>query len=104
MMQCNLFADDPVLLCAPYKVRTPVSVDDFRQFVSALEDTDVEVTNANFRGLSLLCEEFRFAALSERLSTTLKCSCVSLRWSSVFRGTTLSLRRCDKKKAQWQRR
>jgi hypothetical protein len=33
-----------------------------------LADKDVEVTNANFDGLSLLCDEFRFAALCERLS------------------------------------
>jgi hypothetical protein len=44
------------------------SVDDFRQFVSALEDKDVEMTNANFGDLSLLYDEFLFAALSERLS------------------------------------
>jgi hypothetical protein len=49
-------------------VRAPVSVEDFRQFVSALEDQDVEVTNANFGGLSLLSDEFRFESLSERLS------------------------------------
>jgi hypothetical protein len=49
-------------------VRTSVSVDDFCQFFSAPEDTDVEVMNAHFRDLSLLREEFRFAALSERLS------------------------------------
>jgi hypothetical protein len=48
--------------------RVLVSIDDFHQFVSLLENQDVEVTNANFGGLSLLCDEFRFAALSERLS------------------------------------
>jgi hypothetical protein len=49
-------------------VRAPVSVDDFHLFVSALEDKDVEKTNANFGRLSLLCDEFHFASLSERLS------------------------------------
>jgi hypothetical protein len=68
VMKCNLFADDPVLAGAPYIVRAPVSVDDFRQFVLALEDKAIEVTNVNFSRLSLLCNEFRFAALSERLS------------------------------------
>jgi hypothetical protein len=68
VLKCNLFADDPKLARTPYSVRAPVSVDDFRQFVLALEDQDVEVTNMNFGGLSLLCDEFRFAALSERLS------------------------------------
>jgi hypothetical protein len=69
VMKCKLFADDSALAGAPYSVRAPVSVDDFRPFVSVLKDKDVEVTNANFDGFSLLCEEFRFTALSERLST-----------------------------------
>jgi hypothetical protein len=69
VMKCNRFAEDPRLLCAPYTVRAPVSVDDFRQFVLALEDKDVEVTNANFVGLSLLCDDFGFVSLSERLLT-----------------------------------
>jgi hypothetical protein len=68
VLKCNLFADNPVLAGAPYSVRAPVSVDDFRQFVLALEDKDVEVTNANFGALSLLCDEFRFFGLYERLS------------------------------------
>jgi hypothetical protein len=68
MMKCHLFADNAVLAGAPYSVRAPVSVDDFRQFVSALEGNDVEVTNSNFGSLSLLCDEFCFFGLSERLS------------------------------------
>jgi hypothetical protein len=66
--ECRLFTDNLMLVGAPYSVRAPVSVDDFRLFVSALEDKPVEVTNSNFGGLSLLCDEFGFAALSERLS------------------------------------
>jgi hypothetical protein len=68
VLKYNLFADDPMLARAPYSVRAPVSIHDFRQFVSALTDKDVEVTNRNFGGLSLLSDEFRFEALSERLS------------------------------------
>jgi hypothetical protein len=67
-MKCNPFTDSPLLAGAPCSVRAPVSIDDFSQFVSMLEDKDVEVTNANIDGLSLLCDEFRFTALSERLS------------------------------------
>jgi hypothetical protein len=78
MIKCNLFIDDPVLAAAPYSVRAPVSVDDFRQFVWALEGQNVEVTNANIGGLSLLCDEFRFEALSELLS--------AFRQSAEFRG------------------
>jgi hypothetical protein len=58
-------------------VRAPVSVAEFRLFVSALKSEDVVVTNANFSGLSLLCDEFRFESLSERLS--------AFRQSAVFK-------------------
>jgi hypothetical protein len=67
VMKCNLFADDPMLAGAPYSVQAPVSVDNFHQFVSALANQPVAVTVAHFGGLSLLCDEFRFTALSERL-------------------------------------
>jgi hypothetical protein len=65
MMKSNLFIDDLMLT-------GPVSVDDFHQFVSVVGNQDVEVTNANIGGLSLLCDEFRFEALSERLSASFK--------------------------------
>jgi hypothetical protein len=52
--------DDSVFAASPHSVREPVSGDDFRQFVLALEDTNVEVTNANFRGFSLLCDKVGF--------------------------------------------
>jgi hypothetical protein len=64
----TLLMDDPAL--APFRcsVRAAVSVDDFCHLVLALEDKSVEVTNANFGSLSLLCDEFGFVVLSERLS------------------------------------
>jgi hypothetical protein len=43
-------------------------VSDFREFVSALEDTTVKVTNNNFRGLTQLCEEFHFQDLAGQVS------------------------------------
>jgi hypothetical protein len=43
-------------------------VSDFQAFVSALKGTTVTVTNNNFKGLSKLCEEFRFRDLSTQLS------------------------------------
>jgi hypothetical protein len=64
VLKCNLFADDPVLAVGRYSVRAAVSVDDFRLFVLALKDNEVEVTNGNFGGLSLLCDEFGFVSLS----------------------------------------
>jgi hypothetical protein len=68
MLKCIIFTDDPVLTGVPYSVRAPVSVDDFRQFIFALEGKDTEVRNVNFGGLSVLCDEFRFNGLSESLS------------------------------------
>jgi hypothetical protein len=46
----------------------PVSVDDFRQFILAADNQEVEVTNASFGGFSLLYDEFLFENLSGRLS------------------------------------
>jgi hypothetical protein len=43
-----LFPGDPVLVNAPCAPWASVSVEDFRQVVSALEDKYVEVTKANF--------------------------------------------------------
>jgi hypothetical protein len=47
VLKCKLFADDPTLLATPYALKSSVSVDDFRQFVSALEGDAVAVTNKN---------------------------------------------------------
>jgi hypothetical protein len=52
----------------PDAVSGPFSIDDFCQFVSALEDEQVQITNANFGSLCLLCDEFGFFGFSERLS------------------------------------
>jgi hypothetical protein len=60
LREWNLFGDALLLLNAPYAVWTPVSVDDFRQFVLALEGKDVEATKADIGGLFLLCDEFGF--------------------------------------------
>jgi hypothetical protein len=44
-----------------------VSLADFSAFVSALEGNDVKITTDNFKGLSLLCDEFHFHDLSAAL-------------------------------------
>jgi hypothetical protein len=49
-------------------VRSPASIGAFRQFVSALEDKTIEVTNADIGSLCLLRDEFWFMTLSERFS------------------------------------
>jgi hypothetical protein len=66
--QCDLFGDDPGLAAVPCHLKSRVSVSDFQEFVSALEDTTVKVTNNNVKGLSRLCEEFGFRDLSAQLS------------------------------------
>jgi hypothetical protein len=45
-----------------------VTLSDFRTFVTALEGASVSITTDNIGGLTRLCEEFQFGALSERLS------------------------------------
>jgi hypothetical protein len=66
--KCVVFTDNPSLTASPYTVRSQVSVADFTEFVSALEGKAVKITNDNFRGLSALCAEFRFADLAASLS------------------------------------
>jgi hypothetical protein len=66
--KCDLFGGDPGLTAFPYHLKSQICVSDFREFVSALKGTTVKVTNNNFRGLSQLCEEFRFRDLDGPLS------------------------------------
>ena len=63
--KCTLFKDR---LVSPYAVKSSISIEVFREFVSSLEGKNVAITTANFAGLSLLCEEFGFSGLSARLS------------------------------------
>jgi hypothetical protein len=65
---CNLFKDNPALAASPYTPKSLVSLDDFRDFASALNGKAVTITNKNFRGLLQLCEEFRFHGLAAQLS------------------------------------
>jgi hypothetical protein len=58
LWECNLFGGAFLLPNAPYAVLAPVSVDGFRSFVLALEEKDVEVTNANIGCLFVFCDEF----------------------------------------------
>jgi hypothetical protein len=54
MMKCTLFQQKPALLIAPYKLRSTVPLTLFRQFVSAVEGNAIEITSANFSGLTQL--------------------------------------------------
>jgi hypothetical protein len=66
--KCTVFQKNPTLLEAPYSLRSKVPLTLFRQFVSALEGNAIEITSANFSGLSRLCEEFGFEGLRAKLS------------------------------------
>jgi hypothetical protein len=52
---------------APYAIGASVPLEVFRAFASVLEDVAVEIAYAKFAGLPLLCAEFGFEALAERL-------------------------------------
>jgi hypothetical protein len=77
--------DDSVFAASPHSVRAAVSVDDFRQFVFALEDTNVEVMNANFRCFSSLCDKvgFEFSPSVFRRFDRLQISGKRQRWTTV---------------------
>jgi hypothetical protein len=66
--QCTLFAGDPALAAPPYTVRASVPLSLFRDFVAALEGEAIQITNGTVGGLSLLCAEFGFQALTAKLS------------------------------------
>jgi hypothetical protein len=53
---------------APYSIHSFVPIEVFRDFISALDDGVIEITNSNCIGLSLLCAEFGFEALAARVS------------------------------------
>jgi hypothetical protein len=53
--KCNLFQRNIGLAALPYKIRSPVPLEVFQQFVLALEGNVVVITDANLSGLFLLC-------------------------------------------------
>jgi hypothetical protein len=64
----TLFQQNKALLASPYKPPSTVPLTLFRQFGSALEGNAIEITSANFSGLTQLCEEFGFEELRAKLS------------------------------------
>jgi hypothetical protein len=68
ILKCTVFKSNLALLSAPYAVKSSVSLEVFREFLSALDGFAVAIGSANFAGLSLLCAEFGFEGLRERLS------------------------------------
>jgi small GTP-binding protein len=69
---CARFQQDPNLCDRPYTVQSKVRLEDFRDFVAALEERPMVIAPKNFPGLFRLCDEFGFELLSERLSEFLR--------------------------------
>jgi hypothetical protein len=57
MAQCSLFQTQETLPTIRSKVRSSVLVAIFRQFVSKLEGSVVEITDGNFTTIFRLCKE-----------------------------------------------
>jgi hypothetical protein len=66
--KCSLFQKNQTLAATPYRIKSLVTLPDFREFVSALEGKEVEITDTNFPGLQRLCEEFGFSEFAAKLS------------------------------------
>jgi hypothetical protein len=67
MATCHLFRNTPSLVRTPYSVVSHVSIDVFRQFLSAIQDDHVLLTTENDSELFQLCEEFDFKSLHARV-------------------------------------
>jgi hypothetical protein len=63
--KCHLFQAKPELLGKPYRVESGVSSDSLRVFVGAIGGAAVEISDANVRDLSQLCDEFKFTELAK---------------------------------------
>jgi hypothetical protein len=66
--KCMRFRDNFALLARPYQVQSDVSIDVLRAFVSAIEGGRVDITDANFQPLFLLCKEFGFDGFAMQFS------------------------------------
>jgi hypothetical protein len=67
--KCDLFRNDLTLVVSPYNIKSSVFVEDFREFVSAIEDRPIKITVSNISGLSLLSKEFGFESLTENFQS-----------------------------------
>jgi hypothetical protein len=63
--KCGLFQTKPELLGKPYKVESTVSVDSLQVFAGAIGGAVAEISDANVRDLSRLCDEFQFVELAK---------------------------------------
>jgi hypothetical protein len=68
MVKCGLFQTKPQLLSKPYRVESRVLLDSLRVFVGALGDVVPEISDANARNLSQLCDKFKFDELAKTVA------------------------------------
>jgi hypothetical protein len=78
ILKCKLFKEHLALVAAPYSLKCVVPIHVFHDFVSALENKIIQITNENYHHLTLLCEEFGFEDFSEHLN--------EFQQSSAFKG------------------
>jgi hypothetical protein len=67
-MKYDLFKTNPGLAITPSRVESWVSLEDFRNFISVLEDKSITINDMNFLGLLQLSEEFGFQVLLIKFS------------------------------------
>jgi hypothetical protein len=63
----------------------------FREFLAALEGTEIEITNSNYTGLSFLAQEFAFDALCQRLDAFACWSSKSMDGRGIRSGPTKAM-------------
>jgi hypothetical protein len=68
IMKCTAFQQNLRLVATPYSIQSSVPLTIFHDFISALEDRVLTITNDNYSGLTLLANEFGFENLTEQLS------------------------------------
>jgi cell division protein FtsB len=72
VFNCRTFEDSPTLLTSAYQVRSEVDPATFQAFARAISGDFPQVTSANVADLSLLCSEFGFTSLSQRVAAFLR--------------------------------
>jgi hypothetical protein len=65
---CDLFKNNPSFTLTPYQIQSEASLEDFQDFISALEGKSININDKNFPGLSQLSEEFGFQVFLMRIS------------------------------------
>jgi hypothetical protein len=88
MASCEIFKDDPTLLASPYQVKSNVSDATFGLFVAAIEGSDPVISHENSAELALLCDEFGFQVLGDKVQDF-----VDLWTAVLFKGETVHVLR-----------